>query len=161
MASSGSKRGVLFVCLGNICRSPIAEAVFIHRTKERGVADKWFTDSAACRDYHTGSSPDDRAMECLSSHGIKDYRHKARRIKPDDFSRFDFIFGMDNDNIQMIRQQAPKDPSKVTAQIAKLSDYDPQGLKEVPDPYYGGYDGFEFVYSQCVRCIDNFLDKHS
>ncbi|GBO25326.1 Low molecular weight phosphotyrosine protein phosphatase [Araneus ventricosus] len=94
-----NKKSALFVCLGNICRSPMAEAVFTHLVKERNLTDKWLIDSAATSDYHTGESPDSRARSVMEGHSIQ-MNHRARPLVANDFRKFDFIFGMDKSNIR-------------------------------------------------------------
>lgn len=149
-------KNVLFVCLGNICRSPIAEAVFNHLVKERGLSGQWKADSCATGDYHNGSSPDRRAMKCIQSHGIE-YKHKARQLCDDDFIHFDYIFAMDSNNMSDIEDVKPKN-SKATIQL--IGDYHPTGECIIEDPYYDRDDkGFEEAYQRCVVCINAFLDK--
>ncbi|GMR49976.1 hypothetical protein PMAYCL1PPCAC_20171, partial [Pristionchus mayeri] len=155
-----SKRSVLFVCLGNICRSPIAEAVFLEEVKQRGLEDRWSVDSAATFGYHTGKTPEGRAMSTLKKFGVTDYKHRARVLHRDDANDFDFIFGMDDSNIRDIKDELKGVKGK--AVIDLLGSYDPQGKKHVPDPYYeSGTERFEEVYHQCVRCVKAFLDKHN
>uniref|UniRef100_A0A915JMH7 Acid phosphatase n=1 Tax=Romanomermis culicivorax TaxID=13658 RepID=A0A915JMH7_ROMCU len=147
----------------NICRSPVAEAVFIHLTKEKGVADDWLVDSAATADYHIGLRPDRRAIEVLKGHGISDYRHIVRQICDEDFEKFDFIFGMDDDNIEDLKElynHAKKKNSNTKAQIKLLGSYDSDGDKIIQDPYYTkGLAAFETVYEKCVRSCNGFLDS--
>ncbi|KAH9407298.1 phosphatase [Tyrophagus putrescentiae] len=145
MSATSKKRGVLFVCLGNICRSPIGEAVFQHLIEERNLTDRWFTDSAATAGYHVGRSPDSRARSVLKRHGIET-KHKAR-----------YIFGMDRENIRNINS---KRPANATAKVELLGSYDPQGQLIIEDPYYeSGEEGFETNYEQCLRSCTAFLDK--
>ncbi|KAG8177934.1 hypothetical protein JTE90_000797 [Oedothorax gibbosus] len=152
------KKSALFVCLGNICRSPIAEAVFAHFVREAGLTDKWLIDSAATADYHTGKLPDRRARQCMESHSIP-MDHRARPVRAEDFTKFDYIFGMDENNISDLKDLAPK---HYTAKIELLGDYDPQGPCIIRDPYYDdGSEGFEEVYKQCMRCCKAFLEKES
>merc|ERR1712004_68841 len=153
---AAEKRSVLFVCLGNICRSPIAEAVFAHLVKQRGEEGKWHIDSAGTAEYHIGCKPDRRGLACLKSHGIET-PHRARVAHEDDFREFDFIFGMDDDNIDDLKDIQPRDGK---AKLEKLTKYDVKGKTYVPDPYYGGDDGFEPVYQQCLRCCEEFLKQH-
>ncbi|XP_067137073.1 low molecular weight phosphotyrosine protein phosphatase-like [Centruroides vittatus] len=156
MAGSGKKKGVLFICLGNICRSPIAEAIFDHLTKEKNVSEQWLIDSAATGDWHIGKRPDKRALACLKKHGIET-SHKARQLCSDDFSNFDYIFGMDHNNIEDIKDFAPNSHS---ANIELLGKYDPKGELIIRDPYFDdGSEGFDTVYEQCLRCCKAFLEK--
>ncbi|GJQ78028.1 primo-2 [Trypoxylus dichotomus] len=148
---------VLFVCLGNICRSPIAEAVFLHLIKEKGIQDKWEVDSAALGGWHVGNLPDQRAMATLHKHNIP-YNNRARQIYEDDYQTYDYIFGMDENNISNLKSGAPENSK---AQILLLGDFDPQGDRIIKDPYYNsGSEGFEKCYQQCLRCCTTFLEKH-
>ncbi|KAK5967388.1 Low molecular weight phosphotyrosine protein phosphatase [Trichostrongylus colubriformis] len=152
------KRSVLFVCLGNICRSPIAEAVFLDIIKKRGIRDEWKVDSSAIIDFHTGKPPDRRAMSTLKKFGITDYQHKARVTSTADLREFDYVFGMDNSNISDLKDLEKETESK--AKIQLLGEFDPEGHRIVPDPYYeSGEAMFEQVYHQCVRCCEAFLDS--
>ncbi|GAB6022312.1 Low molecular weight phosphotyrosine protein phosphatase 1 [Chamberlinius hualienensis] len=155
--ASKEKKAALFVCLGNICRSPIAEAVLQHLVTQRGAADKWDIDSAATADYHTGAYPDKRAREVMKRHQIA-MDHRARQLRKEDYTRFDYIFGMDDNNIDDIERMAPKSH---TAKIELLGKYDPENNLTVRDPYYDrGDQGFEEVYEQCLRCCEAFLNQH-
>ncbi|KIH54423.1 low molecular weight phosphotyrosine protein phosphatase [Ancylostoma duodenale] len=132
--------------LGNICRSPIAEAVFLDIIKKRGISDQWKVESSAVIDFHTGKSPDRRAMDTLKKFGITDYSHRARVTTTADFREFDYIFGMDNSNISDLESLAKE--TKGIAKIGLLGEYDPEGHKIVPDPYYeSGTAMFEQKYS--------------
>ncbi|XP_064477095.1 low molecular weight phosphotyrosine protein phosphatase-like [Ornithodoros turicata] len=153
-AMAAPKKAALFVCLGNICRSPIAEAVFLHVAKENGVEDKWRADSAGTGDWHVGCPPDRRAQECMKAHNVH-MEHRARVVVDEDFHQFDFIFGMDENNIRDLKEMAPK---QCKAQVGLLGSYDPEGQEIIRDPYYDrGSDGFEQVYQQCVRCCKAFF----
>ncbi|CAM1306732.1 primo-1 (predicted) [Pycnogonum litorale] len=152
------KKSVLFICLGNICRSPIAEAVFRHLIKQRNVGDEWTVDSAAVMGYHIGKNPDRRARDILKERNIE-YSHKVRVLCEDDFKKFQTIFGMDDENIQDINSAKPKG-SKVKVQL--LGEYSPQNERIIRDPYYdGGDEGFRKVYEQCLQCCNAFLDENS
>lgn len=128
---------------GNICRSPIAEAVFIKIAEEKGVADKWEVDSAAIGSWHIGKSPDPRARAVLQERNIP-YNNKARQIKKDDYNKFDFIFGMDYENIDDLKSRAPPNSK---AEILLLGDFDPKGEKIIRDPYYVSFFISLFIYS--------------
>ncbi|XP_015429135.1 PREDICTED: low molecular weight phosphotyrosine protein phosphatase-like [Dufourea novaeangliae] len=152
------KKKVLMICLGNICRSPIAEAVFSDQINKLGVSHLWEVESAALIGYHTGKGPDHRAMSTLRENGITNYSHKARPITENDFNRFDWIFGMDNNNIHELNDMKP---SNCTAKIELLGNYDPQGDTIIRDPYYDNNSvGFHKAYEQCVRSVIAFLAKH-
>ncbi|KAJ3650544.1 hypothetical protein Zmor_016634 [Zophobas morio] len=149
-------KGALFVCLGNICRSPIAEAVFLHLLKERGISHEWKVDSAGLGGWHSGNRPDSRARAVLAKYKI-DYNNTARQIETEDFVEFDYIFGMDQNNIDGLKREAPANSK---AKILLLGDYDPQGDKIIRDPYYdSGSEGFEKCYKQCLRSCTAFLDS--
>ncbi|XP_012259804.1 low molecular weight phosphotyrosine protein phosphatase 1-like [Athalia rosae] len=152
------KKKVLMVCLGNICRSPIAEAVFADFIRRKKLYDIWEVHSAALIGYHTGKGPDHRAMTTIEKHGITDYTHQARPITTNDFHNFDWIFGMDEDNIRELERLRPNNSSAV---IELLGSYDPEEERIIRDPYYDtDIQGFEKAYIQCVRSVAAFLEKH-
>ncbi|XP_049445378.1 low molecular weight phosphotyrosine protein phosphatase isoform X1 [Epinephelus fuscoguttatus] len=158
MAVSGNK-SVLFVCLGNICRSPIAEAVFTKMATDAGVVDKWVIDSGATSDWNIGSSPDARGLACLRKHGIET-SHRARQVTKDDFLSFEYILCMDESNLRDLNRKA-KQVKNDRAKIELLGSYDPQKQLIINDPYYGSDEDFEKVYQQCVRCCKAFLERNS
>ncbi|XP_074541377.1 low molecular weight phosphotyrosine protein phosphatase isoform X2 [Halichoeres trimaculatus] len=158
MAGSGSK-SVLFVCLGNICRSPIAEAVFRKMATDAGVVDQWVIDSGATSDWNIGSSPDDRGLACLTKHGIET-SHRARQVTKDDFLSFAYILCMDESNLSELERRA-KQVKNHQAKVELLGSYDPQKQRIIKDPYYGSAEDFEKVYEQCVRCCKAFLENNS
>lgn len=152
------KKKVLMICLGNICRSPIAEAVFEDQINKLGINHLWEVDSAALIGYHTGKNPDRRAMSTLREKGITNYTHKARPVNEDDFTTFDWIFGMDTSNIQELNRMKP---NNCTAKIELLGRYDPEEEVTIRDPYYDSDSaGFHKAYEQCVRSTKAFLEKH-
>ncbi|KAF7393815.1 hypothetical protein HZH68_010634 [Vespula germanica] len=152
------KKKVLMICLGNICRSPIAEAVFDDKIKKLDLTNQWEVNSAALIGYHTGKNPDRRAMSILKQKGLTSYSHRARPITVDDFDKYDWIFGMDVQNIQELNKLKPQGSKAI---IELLGKYDPQGETIIRDPYYDDdITGFEKVYDQCVRSITAFLQKH-
>ncbi|KAF2087775.1 phosphotyrosine protein phosphatases I [Saccharata proteae CBS 121410] len=171
MASEDSSRpvNVLFVCLGNICRSPMAEGVFLHLTKDNPRIGT--IDSCGTGAYHVGSSPDSRTMSVLQDNGITKYRHQARKFRdPDDFYNFDYIFPMDDDNLDHLLRLRAKLVKKLVAEgkedkadglgkVMLFGDMGGNKGEEVGDPYYGGRDGFEIAYKQLVRFSNGFL-KH-
>ncbi|XP_014251564.1 low molecular weight phosphotyrosine protein phosphatase-like [Cimex lectularius] len=154
---SKGRKSVLFICLGNICRSPLAEAVFLHLIKERGLEDEWDVDSAALGPWHVGNGPDSRTMKVLKENNIP-YSHSARQIEKADFNKYDYIFGMDHDNMSELNRLAPKNS---TAKLELLGSYDPNGELIIKDPYYkSGDSGFYKCYDQCLRSCTAFLDKN-
>ncbi|CAJ0929221.1 unnamed protein product, partial [Mesorhabditis belari] len=158
MGEKDKKYGVLFICLGNICRSPIAEAVFLDLLKKRNLTEKFLVDSAAVAGYHTGKRPESRTLKTLQKFGLTDYDHRAREVSTADFKKFDMIFGMDDSNISDLKELQRLAGDKSIARLEKFSDYDPQGTSEVPDPYYfSGTEMFDQVFQQCQRCCDGFL----
>ncbi|XP_067428220.1 low molecular weight phosphotyrosine protein phosphatase isoform X1 [Thunnus thynnus] len=158
MAAPGSK-SVLFVCLGNICRSPIAEAVFRKMATDDGVSDKWRIDSAATSTYEIGNPPDHRGQACMRKHDVP-MRHVARQVTKEDFMSYEFILCMDESNLSDLNRKA-KSVTNYRAKIELLGSYDPQKQLIIKDPYYGSDEDFEKVYEQCVRCCKAFLEKNS
>ena len=154
------KKSVLFVCLGNICRSPIAEAVFLEQLKESGELGSWEVDSAGTGDYHIGSGPEPRAVKTLKRHNITDYKHHARQIKSKDFKEFHHILVMDDENLDDVFSMGS---SYGTAKVELLGSYDKTASShQVVDPYYErGDEGFEKVFKQCWKCCSEFLKAES
>ncbi|XP_072552835.1 low molecular weight phosphotyrosine protein phosphatase isoform X2 [Salminus brasiliensis] len=157
--AAASGKSVLFVCLGNICRSPIAEAVFRKMATDSGVVDKWVIDSGATSDWNIGSSPDARGLACLRRHGI-DTDHRARQVTKEDFATFDYILCMDESNLRDLNKKA-NSVKNSKAKVELLGSYDPEKQLIIKDPYYGSDQDFETVYEQCVRCCKVFLENNS
>jgi protein-tyrosine phosphatase len=145
---------ICFVCMGNICRSPIAENVFRHKASQRGVEHLFEIDSAGTGGWHAGEPPDPRARRIVAANGIK-MSGAARQIRRDDFAHFDLLLCMDEENAQyLLAQGAPRH------KVRLLLDCDPNvGCREVPDPYYGGSDGFETVFHLVAAACDALLDE--
>ncbi|XP_034383276.1 low molecular weight phosphotyrosine protein phosphatase isoform X2 [Cyclopterus lumpus] len=158
MAATG-KKSVLFVCLGNICRSPIAEGVFRKMATDGGVVDKWVIDSGATSDWNIGSSPDARGLACLRKHGIET-SHRAQQVTNDDFMSFEYILCMDESNLSELNRRA-KLVKNISAKIELLGSYDPDKQRIIEDPYNGNAKDFETVYEQCTRCCKAFLENNS
>jgi protein-tyrosine phosphatase len=135
---------VLFVCMGNICRSPTAHGVFRSMVNEAGLDHLIEIDSAGTHAYHVGNSPDRRAMATAASRGIDLSDLEARRVESEDFASFDYVIAMDQDNFLSLSEICPDEH---IAKIQLFMDFAPQmRTREVPDPYYGGKAGFERVF---------------
>ena len=136
---------LLFVCLGNICRSPAAEGVFLHLIEEQGLSDHFVVDSAGTGSWHVGNKADPRMRAAAERRGIH-LPSRARQIELDDFSRFDLVLTMDSDNLRNVRSLAKEAGNNATATIRPMLSYARSTeLSDVPDPYYGGEQGFEHV----------------
>ncbi|KAK9472152.1 phosphotyrosine protein phosphatase I superfamily [Dipodascopsis tothii] len=149
MAES-EKISLAFCCLGNICRSPMAEAVAKHTIAELGYADRFGEfDSMGTAAYHVGESPDHRSAQVCRIHGVP-IDHSARQVSKQDFSRFDYIFAMDANNLADLKRIQPRS-SKAKVVLFGEYGYDSSFPKIVQDPYYGGVNGFERNYEQIVH----------
>ncbi len=136
---------ILFVCLGNICRSPMAEGIFRNLVEQEGCSDRYVIDSAGTGGWHVGHPPDERARGVLLGKGIDISGQQARKFYSNDFSDFDLIVAMDRSNYENILRVPGKEGG---ADVRMLLSYLPNCNEEdVPDPYYGGVDGFEHVYN--------------
>ena len=134
---------ILFVCMGNICRSPTAEGVFTALVAEQRLQQHFHIDSAGTHAYHVGDAPDLRSQQAARDRGIELKHLRARIFIHNDFHAFDHILVMDDDNYQIVSQASPPEHKH---KIKYLLDYAPQlNIREVPDPYYGGVHGFERV----------------
>lgn len=148
---------VLFVCLGNICRSPLAEGVFRHLAEEADLGHAVEVDSAGTGAYHVGEDPDPRSREVAERHGIHLEGH-ARQAEPRDFSTFDLVVAMDRSNRRDL-ERLGRDAGE--AELRLLREFDPEAGDDldVPDPYYGGEDGFDRVYEMVHRSCRALLDE--
>ena len=152
---------LLFVCLGNICRSPAAEGVFLHLLNERGLNDRFLVDSAGTGGWHVGNPADRRMQAAASRRGIE-LPSRARQISLDDLSTFDLVLTMDDDNLMAVQALAKEAGSRATASIKPMLSYARNFSEtEVPDPYYGGDTGFEHVLDLLEDACSNLLDKLS
>lgn len=138
---------VLMVCMGNICRSPTAEAVLRHRLSQAGLAEHVLVDSAGTHAYHLGSPPDARSAQAGEQRGYQLAHLQARKVQPQDYEAFDLLLAMDWDNLALLEENCPTDLRK---RLRRLSEFIPNshplaGSPVVPDPYYGGPAGFEHV----------------
>ncbi|MEC9261435.1 MAG: low molecular weight protein-tyrosine-phosphatase [Pseudomonadota bacterium] len=147
-----SPKAVLFVCLGNICRSPTAEAVFRHKADEAGL--KLTIDSAGTHGYHIGSAPDKRSQAAGKERGYSFKGLKCRRVSDTDFETFDLILAMDQSNLETLREMS--DPEH-HHKIRLMLDFAGYENEEVPDPYYGGKKGFELVLGLIEEASDGLI----
>lgn len=153
-----SKKSILFVCLGNICRSPAAEAVFTNLVKKRDRLDEFHIDSAATCNHHIGEKADKRMREAALNRGIE-ITSRGRQFQVQDFKDFDYIIVMDNSNLENVLALATSKEdearvSKLTDYLTRFTEYD-----HVPDPYYGGAQGFELVLDLLENGCANLLNK--
>jgi protein-tyrosine phosphatase len=158
---SAGVSGVLFVCLGNICRSPMAEGMFRHAAAEAGALDLFRIDSAGTGAWHAGSAPDRRAQATLKKRGVDISGLRARQVELEDFHSFDLLLAMDASNRSDLLDIAPRD---MRGKVRLFLEYAPHLLvREVPDPYYGGADGFnevlELVEAASAGLLDALLRK--
>ena len=148
---------VLFVCMGNICRSPTAEGVFRARVERAGLRDRLLIESAGIGDWHVGQPPDERAMLHARRRGYDLSGLRARQVTRDDFDRFGWILAMDVRNLRDLKALKPPD---YTGYLGLFLDLVPDlGVREVPDPYFGGADGFEKVLELTERASDELLAR--
>jgi low molecular weight protein-tyrosine phosphatase len=148
---------VLFVCTGNICRSPTAEGVFRHMVEKAGLADRIVVESAGTHGYHVGEPPDPRSQSAAAARGYDLSAQRARRVDRKDFDEFDYVLAMDEENLGSLRRLCPPQHAhKVRLFMEFGTD---AAAREVPDPYYGGGAGFERVLD-LVEGASNGLLKH-
>ena len=134
---------VLFVCLGNICRSPTAEGVFTKLVQDKGYHNQISIDSAGTHAYHVGSKPDPRARDAANRRGVKLDHLRARKVEPEDLDEFDYVIAMDHENYHNLVSMSTSDNQKKIQMFLHFAKN--ANLEEVPDPYYGGEKGFERV----------------
>jgi protein-tyrosine phosphatase len=145
---------VLFVCLGNICRSPLAEAIFKNKVKEKGLDEYIEADSCGTSNYHIGGSPDPRTLANASSNGII-IEHCGRQLDKTDLEDFDFILAMDSSNYHNILKLS--NSHELSAKVRMMREFDPLGNGDVPDPYHGGEKGFQEVFDILNRSLGKFI----
>ncbi len=156
--SSSKPIRVLFVCLGNICRSPMAEAVFRHLITQAGLADRIAADSAGTGAWHVGEPPHHGTRQVLRERGI-DYSHRARVVVSDDLTHFDYLVALDGENLADLCALAHSSSAK----IARLLDYVPGArIRDVPDPYYtGSFDAvYDLVEQGCRGLLERIAVEH-
>ena len=148
---------VLFVCLGNICRSPAAEGVLKRIVKEAGDADRWVIDSAGIGRWHVGDLPDKRMRIHARDRGLE-LTHRCRQVRPSDFDDFDLIIGMDGQNIEDLRELAPSPEAE--NRIVPMGAFLPATCSYyyIPDPYYEGSEGFELVLDLLAEACQDLYD---
>lgn len=148
---------VLFVCMGNICRSPTAQGVFERVVEAADLAGMVEADSAGTHAYHIGNPPDERAQETAQQRGIDLSRQRARRFQVEDFTEFDYVLAMDKDNYAILDEARPAGSS---ARLHLFMEFAPQRPeREVPDPYYGGRQGFEQVFDMVEIAARGLLEE--
>jgi|SRR5690606_415294 len=150
-----SQISVLFVCLGNICRSPLAESVFRHLVREAGVEDRFVIDSAGTSDYHAGDPPDSRSVATARARGVE-VTGTSRQLRPEDLRTFDYVIVMDGSNLAEVRRLHERTGGY--SRVHLLREWDPEGGGDVPDPYYGGARGFDDVHDIVERSARALLE---
>ena len=152
--SESAARSILFVCMGNICRSPMAEAMFRHKAILRGVLDEFQIDSAGTGGWHAGDPPDERMQRSAQRNGVE-LGGAARQVRASDFTEFDLIICMDEDNhVNLQSMGAP--PHRLRKMLEYHTD---EHAVDVPDPYYGHADGFQHVFDLLEHACDRLLDE--
>jgi protein-tyrosine phosphatase len=150
---------VLFVCLGNICRSPAAEGIFKKKIQDRGLEKSFVVDSAGTGGWHVGNLADSRMRKAALARGIN-LESRSRQIKPIDLYDFDIILVMDKDNLEAVKSLITDELDPVNSKIKLILSYSKKtDLNEVPDPYYGGQNGFDKVLELLNDAIDGLLES--
>ena len=148
---------ILFVCMGNICRSPTAHAVFRKMVQDEGLAERILIDSAGTHAYHIGEPPDSRSLQTALRRGIDMADLRARKVERGDFSDYHYILAMDQDNLSNLRALVAQ--GTASARVELIMNYaEDWSEQEVPDPYYGGAQGFERVFDMVEAASRGLLD---
>ncbi|HEU5035242.1 MAG TPA: low molecular weight protein-tyrosine-phosphatase [Mycobacteriales bacterium] len=148
---------IVFVCLGNICRSPIAEIVMRRLVRTAGLEDRIAVESGGTGDWHLGEPADPRTLDVLRRNGYDGSAHRARQFTPQWFDEHDLVVAMDDSNLTALRRMAPPDARD---KIRLLLSFDPDAAQsEVPDPYYGGADGFDDVLAMIEQACRALLEQ--
>ncbi|KAI8799522.1 phosphotyrosine protein phosphatase I superfamily [Cladochytrium replicatum] len=156
MADEAAVR-VMFTCLGNICRSPMAEAVFADIVKKKGLTDLFHIESSGTAGYHVGEDPDPRTVQTCRGHNVP-IQHSAQQLSRAHLASFDYVLVMDDSNLQNVQRLAGG-RRETKAKVHLFGEFDPNGERIIADPYYGGINGFEHNFQQVTRCSEGFL-KH-
>lgn len=158
---SEKKYGVLFVCLGNICRSPLGEGVFRHLVTKKGLAHMFEINSCGTSDYHVGERPHAGSISIAKKHGISIIDQRGRQINNDDLIKWDYIIAMDQSN----KQNLLRLDKGIEGRLYRLRDFDPNGPGDVPDPWGRGEEAFQEVYTiiyrSCEALLDHILREHN
>lgn len=152
-----NKVSVVFVCMGNICRSPTAEAVFRHYVESAGLSRHILIDSAGTHDFHIGDPPDSRAQRAAQQRGYDLSKLRGRQVGEDDFRRFDYVLAMDRANLAILQRITPPDSDTRARLFLEYSRHHTE--REVPDPYYGGAGGFEHVLDMVEDAAQGLLEE--
>jgi protein-tyrosine phosphatase len=147
---------VCFVCLGNICRSPLAQGVFEFLVAEKGLKEKIKISSAGTGNWHVGKSPDSRMQTTAKKYNIH-MKSRARQFQPDDFDRMDLVLAMDRANRDELKRMCPSPAAEKKLRLFRSFDPESKGDQDVPDPYYGGGEGFETVFQIVHRTCPEIL----
>ena len=150
------KTKVLFVCMGNICRSPSPEGVFRDMVERKGFSAQIMTDSAGTGDWHVGNPPDPRAQKAALDRGVDISDLRARKVRAKDFIEFDYVLAMDRSNYAKLQQICP--PGYEDRLYMFLSFYPDSPEEEVPDPYFGGADGFDYVLDLIEKASEGLVE---
>ena len=151
------KISVLFICMGNICRSPTAEAVFRHYVESAGLSEHILIDSAGTHDYHIGDKPDSRAQRAAQQRGYDMSNLHGRQVGKEDFRQFDYVLAMDGANLAILQRINPPDSDSQVGLFLEYARHHSE--REVPDPYYGGADGFERVLDMVEDAAQGLLEE--
>ncbi len=145
---------ILMVCLGNICRSPLAEEILAHKTKQLDIE----VDSAGTAAYHVGKLPDKRSIEIADNYNINLRNQRARQFSRSDFDKFDIIYAMDTNNLAHLISLAETEKERKKIRLI-LNEINPGACESVPDPYYGGENGFKNVYNMLNEACDKIVQN--
>ena len=147
-------RRILFICMGNICRSPMAEGIFLHKVRARGIHDDFEVDSAGTGGWHAGDPPDHRSIEVAHENGVR-LVSRARQVDREDFNSYDLLICMDEENArELARMGCPPEKIKLLMSYDEDSHHD-----DVPDPYYGGPEGFTLMFELIDSAMDRLLER--